>query len=203
MENRKLLTGFGAAVAGAAGAAVWALLFQQASTAGANLAVAPRPALNAAELLQGGVLQAQNQDFDGAKTTFRRVLQADPDNMLAWYNLGVVSVQEGRLADALEAYDSALKIDPSYTPALFNTALLLRTSNAERAIALLKRTVAINPKASTAYYQLGEMLTRRGRHGQARDAFRRAVAVDPSLQSQVPKRFKDSTSPSPSTSAGK
>ncbi|GGN60820.1 hypothetical protein GCM10011579_026410 [Streptomyces albiflavescens] len=195
------MTGVGVAVASAAGAAVWALLFQQASTAGTNPAVTPPAASNAAALLQDGLLQAQRHDLDGAEVTFRRVLQVDPNNKIAWYDIGVAATQDGRPGDALEAYDAALKIDPSYTQALYNKALLLKPSDPEQTIALLKRTVAINPKASTAYYHLGDTLMRRGRDSQARDAFRRAVAVDPALQSQVPEEFRESTAPSPTASA--
>ncbi|MFI2458191.1 tetratricopeptide repeat protein [Streptomyces sp. NPDC019539] len=200
MKRRLLWTGFGAAVAVAAGAATWAVVPQQAPASDAKSEQAPRTVLNAHALLQAGLLQTQYRDLDGAEATFKRVLEMDPENKLAWYNVGVVSAQDGRPADALKAYDSALEIDPSFTSALFNQAVLLKRNDPDRAITLLKRTVSINPKASTAYFQLGETLARKGREGQARDAYRRAVAVDPSLRSEVPKSFQDFVTPSPSPS---
>ncbi|MCZ7462146.1 tetratricopeptide repeat protein [Streptomyces sp. WMMC940] len=198
-------TGLGASVAVAAGAVTWAVMSHPATTPDGKSEKAPLTPLTAHALLQAGHVQAQHQDFDGAEATFKRVLEMEPRNKLAWYNVGVVSARDGRPADALKAYDAALKIDPSFTSALFNQAVLLKTSDPDRAIALLKRTVTINPKASTAHFQLGDALSRKGRDSQARDAYRRAVAADPSLRSEVPKKFRDSTRPSPSstTSAGR
>jgi tetratricopeptide (TPR) repeat protein len=177
------------AVAGAAGAAVWALSFQQTSAAGTHPA-SSSAAPNAAALLQSGVQQIQSRDLDGAEATFRQVLRVDRGNKIAWYDIGVAAAQEGRPDDAVEAYSAALKIDPSYTSALFNKALLLKSRDPEQTIALLKRTVAINPRASTAYYQLGDTLMKKSRDSQARDAFRHAVTIDPALESQVPKKFR-------------
>ncbi|MFI1471463.1 tetratricopeptide repeat protein [Streptomyces wuyuanensis] len=198
-------TGLGATVAVAAGAVTWAVMSHPAATPDGKSEKAPLTPLNAHALLQAGHVQAQHKDFDGAEATFKRVLEMEPGNKLAWYNVGVVTARDGRPADALKAYDTALKIDPSFTSALFNQAVLLKASDPDRAIALLKRTVTINPKASTAHFQLGDTLARKGRDDQARDAYRRAVAVDPSLHSQVPKKFRDSTRPKPTstTSAGR
>lgn len=145
-------------------------------------------------------MQSQYQDFSGAATTFKRVVALDPHNKIAWYNLGVIAQRGGKKADARAAYDKALKIDPSFDSALFNEALLLKSSEPDRSIKLLKRVVAHNSKASTAYLHLGEALAKKGRDDEAQDAFSRAVAADPKLLSFVPEPFQDSASPSPSTS---
>lgn len=138
--------------------------------------------------------------FSGAATTFKRVVALDPHNKIAWYNLGVIAQRGGKKADARAAYDKALKIDPLFDSALFNEALLLKSSEPDRSIKLLKRVVAHNSKASTAYLHLGKALAKKGRDDEAQDAFGRAVAVDPKLLSLVPEPFQDSASPSPSTS---
>ncbi|WP_373429286.1 tetratricopeptide repeat protein [Streptomyces sp. V4I23] len=116
----------------------------------------------------------------------------------AWYNLGVLAQQDGRTADARAAYDKALRIDPSFTSALFNQALLLKSSEPDRALTLLKRAVAANPKAATAHLHIGNILAKKDRDEEAEASFRRAVAADSSLHSQLPESFKDSVSPSPS-----
>ncbi|MEE1668820.1 tetratricopeptide repeat protein [Streptomyces sp. NPDC003631] len=189
---KRLWTGVGAAVAVAAGTATWAIMSQPAKAPEAKSDDAPRTALKADALMQAGLLQVQYQDFDGAKATFERVLKLDPHNKLAWYNMGVVAEREGRRADALKAYDSALKADSSFTSALFNKALLLKKSDPDRALELLQRAVSVNPKASTAYFQIGETMAIKGLDKKAQDAYQHAVDLDPSLRSQVPKPFKDS-----------
>ncbi|WP_171053231.1 tetratricopeptide repeat protein [Streptomyces marianii] len=195
-------TGLGASAAVAAGAVTWAVMSHPATTPDGKSEEAPLTPLTAHALLQAGHVQAQHKDFDGAEATYKRVLEMEPRNKLAWYNVGVVSARDGRPDEALKAYVAALKIDPSFTSALLNQAVLLKTSDPDRAITLLERAVANNPKASTAHFQLGDTLSRKGRDGEARTAYRSAVAADPSLHSQVPKKFRDATRPSTSSDTG-
>ncbi|MGW7361254.1 tetratricopeptide repeat protein [Streptomyces sp. NPDC054802] len=184
----------------AVGVTAWAVLSRPTANPESEGKSATHAASEAQALVQAGLVQSRYQDFSGAARTFRRALELDPDNKLAWYNLGVIAQRDGRTADAREAYDKALKIDPTYASALFNEAVLLESSDPDQAVALLKRAVAADPKASTAYLRLGRALAKKGRDDEAEDAFRRAVAIDPELHSLVPESFQDSVSPSPSTS---
>jgi len=200
VKRRRLWAGLGAAAVIAGGAGVWAVQFRPDATphSGSDSASAGK-AQRVDVLLQTGLVQSRYQDRKGAESTFRRVLELDSRNKTAWYNLGVLAHHEGRAAEARNAYDKALKIDPRFTSALFNEAVLLESSEPDRSVQLLRRAIAVNPKASTAHLRLGLALAKKDQDEKARDAFRRAVALDPSLHSQVPEPFKDSASPSPST----
>jgi Flp pilus assembly protein TadD len=145
-------------------------------------------------------LEQQQQNSLGAEQTYRRVLELDPDNKNAWYGLGVIAQQKGNAVDARAAYDKALKADPSFMSALFSEALLLKSSDPDRALELLKRAVAAEPKAATVRMQLGLIMAEKGRDHEAEEEFGRAVTADPSLLSQVPERFRGSVSPSPASS---
>ncbi|MGW7469870.1 tetratricopeptide repeat protein [Streptomyces xantholiticus] len=184
----------------AVGVTAWAILSQPAANPESEAKSATQTVSEAQALVHAGLMQSQYQDFSGAERTFRRVLELDPENKLAWFNLGVIAQRDGRTADAREAYDKALKIDPKFASALFNEAVLLESSDPDRALTLLKRAVAANPKASTAHLRLGRALSKQGRDDEAEDAFRRAVETDPKLHPLVPESFQDSVSPSPSTS---
>lgn len=155
---------------------------------------APSPAdqnlQDANTLLQAGILQQNNHDFAGADRAYRRVLELDPQSKFAWYNLGVMAHESGRAADARADYDKALKIDPMFPSALFNEALLLESSDPDRAAELLKRVIAGHPKDATAHLHLGRIWAQKNRDDKAADEFRRAVAADPSLRSQVPEEFR-------------
>ncbi|MFF7123851.1 tetratricopeptide repeat protein [Streptomyces sp. NPDC016566] len=159
-----------------------------------------RKVQEASTLFQSALLQEKYQDPEGAARTYQRVLQLDPRNKMAWYNLGVIAQRDGRTADARESYDKALKIDPKYASALYNEAILLKSSDTDRAVELLKRAIAATPRASTAHLQLGWILAQKHRTDEAEDEFRRAVAADPSLLSQVPEQFRDDVSPTPNSS---
>lgn len=200
VKRRRLWTGLSATAVVGAGVAVWAFLPQPAATSESEAKSAARAVSEAQALLHAGLMQSRYQDYSGAAKTFKRVVDLDPANKLAWYNLGVIAQRDGRTADARTAYDKALKIDPSFASALFNEAVLLESSEPDRAIGLLKRVVAGDSKASTAYLHLGQALAKEGRDDEAQDAFRRAVTADPKLHPLVPEPFQDSASPSPSTS---
>ena len=153
------------------------------------------------KLLQEGIRRQASHDSNGAAHNYSRVLELDPHNTFAWYNLGVIAQQQGRTADARAAYDKALKIDPKFTSALYNKAILLRHTDPDRAIGILKRAIAANPQMATGFrLQLGQILAERGRDDEAEDQFRRVVAASPSLLSKVPGRFRDSVSPSSTSS---
>ncbi|MCM2389714.1 tetratricopeptide repeat protein [Streptomyces albipurpureus] len=195
---RRIWTGVGAALALAAGAVVWAVVTPSDpasnDTAFDNV---NNDRLKTDALLESGLLLVRYQDIPNAKATFERVLTLDPKNKFAWYNLGVLAQNEGRRADARKAYDAALKTDSSYTSALFNKALLLKTSDPDEALRLLRRAVIVDPKASTAYFHIGETLAGKGQDKQAREAYRHAVELNASLRSQVPESFQESVDRSP------
>ncbi|MEU5398046.1 tetratricopeptide repeat protein [Streptomyces sp. NPDC005963] len=204
---RRMWTGVGVAVALAAGAVVWVVTATHSTPASNHDAFdnANGNRLRVDALLESGLLLVRHQDIPNAEITFKQVLALDPKNKFAWYNLGVLAQNEGRPGDAHKAYDAALKTDASYTSALFNKALLLEKSDPDAALKLLRRAVVANPKASTAYFHIGETLAREGRGEQARDAYRQAVELDSALRSHVPQAFRESvassTSPDESTEA--
>ncbi|MEU6006792.1 tetratricopeptide repeat protein [Streptomyces sp. NPDC047453] len=151
-------------------------------------------AKSANELLQSALQRQLNRDSLGAAQDYRRVLEVDARNKNAWYGLGIIDQQDGRTADARANFEKALEIDPHFMSALYSEAYMLRSSDPDRAVELLKRAAATNPKAATIHLQLGQLLAARGRKSEAGDAFRRAVAVDHKLLSQVPEEFRDAVS---------
>ncbi|WP_317446597.1 tetratricopeptide repeat protein [Streptomyces collinus] len=197
-----LWTGLAAAVVVANMATGWVHLLNGGSTTmptaeSRPAAGAAKPVSKAEELLQRGIDQGENKDFSGAASSFRQVLDLDPINKHAWYNLGVIAQHDNRTADARAAYDHALKVDPDFESALYNKAILLESSDIDQAIAIYRRIVSADPKAATAYLHLGQALAKKDRDGEAEDAFGLAVRADPSVQQFVPERFRDSASATP------
>ncbi|MFC9676354.1 tetratricopeptide repeat protein [Streptomyces sp. NPDC056949] len=191
MKRKGLLAGLFGVAAVATGVTSWAIQSYSAADPDSKAPSAEsQNRQDASSLLQAGILQQNNHDLEGADRTYRRVLELDARNKFAWYNLGVIAHGAGRAADARADYDKALKVDPAFTSALFNEALLLETSDPDRAGDLLKRVIAGNTKAGTAHLHLGRIFHQKKRDDKAADEFRRAVADDPSLRSQVPEEFR-------------
>ena len=56
-------------------------------------------------------------DYGNAERWFDEAIARLPRYHQAHYNRGLAIESQGRSAEALEAYDAALAIDPAYTPA--------------------------------------------------------------------------------------
>jgi tetratricopeptide (TPR) repeat protein len=120
-----------------------------------------------------------------ATTTFKDVLLLSPRNIYALYNLGVVDQTQGNLAAALYYYNQALSADGTYTPAMYNKAILLGATDPDAALALYEEIVALNPKASTAYLQMAIIYAKQGQQLKAAKARTKAIALDGNL-SKIP-----------------
>jgi Tfp pilus assembly protein PilF len=134
-----------------------------------------------AELLQLGITQAEQHGWAAAETTFGDVLAIDPRNVYALYNLGLVDESTGNIPGADAYYEQAIADDADYTPALYNLAFTLESSNPEKALSLYQKIVSINPQASTAYLRMAFVYAQRGDLTQAHADQAKAIAIDPSL----------------------
>lgn len=207
MTRRRLWAGLAATATVVTGVTVWAIHSpsgepseSKAASVSRNGTPETRNSKKTEALLQSALQRQMQQDSLGAARDYRQVLELDSKNTRAWYGLGVIDQQNGRTADARAAFEKALKIDPYFMSALYSEAILLRSSEPDKAIELLKRAVAAEPKAAAIQLQLGFLLAEKDRRGEAEGAFRRAVAIDHHLLSQVPEEFRDSVSPAPASS---
>lgn len=91
------------------------LLFDSARAAEAieplRQAAALEPSAATRNLL--ALAQAAHGDTDDAIDLFRRLLCDDPGNATVWANLGLLLKDDGRFAEALEAYDRAVALAPA------------------------------------------------------------------------------------------
>lgn len=85
--------------------------------------------MNAKEkiLINKGIDSFRRGNFEDALRHYDRVIELDPNNVIAWNNKGVIFFKMGRVEDALEAYDNALKIDPANLDAIRNKGFIFRT----------------------------------------------------------------------------
>ena len=73
-----------------------------------------------------GVVRAQLGDSAGAEAAFRKSVAIAPAVAPVWLNLGrVCQSREGGAAEAIEAYETVLKLDPQNTEAHHQMAVLL------------------------------------------------------------------------------
>jgi tetratricopeptide (TPR) repeat protein len=109
---------------------------------------APRPIPK--EMLQG-MLEAAHASLDAGRyqeaiAAYTAVLKRDQRNVNAITHLGVILAIAGHHAEALEAFDRALAIDPDYAHALWDKAGVLETrQDYAGAVAALEHFVRVSP----------------------------------------------------------
>ena len=95
----------------------------------------------------------------------------------------LIDAAHANYTQAAQKYEVVLGIDPTYTPALFNLAILRKNSgDSAQAVALYRRLLAVNPKYAAAHMNLGLLLRATGQK-QAGDAeVRQAITLNPKLK---------------------
>lgn len=138
--------------------------------------------LSAADtLVQKGLKQLGDGDDAAARATFENVLDLDPGNVYAHYNLGLMAQDAGDDALATKEYDAALKTDPRFTSALYNKGILLETSDLDAAVDLYRQALEINPDLAAAHMRLGFALLHLGKTDEAEEHLTTGVKLDPSM----------------------
>jgi tetratricopeptide (TPR) repeat protein len=132
-------------------------------------------------LLQTGLTQADKKNWSAATTTFQKVLAINPTNVYADYDLGWIAQSRGNSNEAISYYTKCLAANATYTPAMYNEAILLESSHPQQAIAMYQKIVGVDPKASSAYLRLALVQAEQGDTAAAKANDAKAVSIDPAL----------------------
>jgi len=65
----------------------------------------------------------ENKEREKALNGFKNVLSAIPKHVQCYGNIGICYTSLGQKQKALETFDKALELDPTYTPAIENRKL--------------------------------------------------------------------------------
>jgi tetratricopeptide (TPR) repeat protein len=136
----------------------------------------------ASEALNRGLQAHVEGSMDEATAAYREVLEHDPHNKFAFYNLGLIDQTLDRPESAENNYRLALSEDPDYAPALFNLAILRKAAGADQeAVELYRRVVNVQPDNAGAHLNLGLLLRSIGQTADGDAEIQRAVELDPTL----------------------
>ncbi|HWY38204.1 MAG TPA: tetratricopeptide repeat protein [Bacteroidia bacterium] len=101
-------------------------------------------------------LDAASQ-LDEGRAFFQSLIDENPYNHFAWFNLGLCCSKLGDHEKALEAYEYAIAINEKFASAYFNKANALASLNRfNEAIDVYKETFGHEDPDPTAYYYIGE-----------------------------------------------
>ncbi len=125
-------------------------------------------------LTVAGIAAQRSGRMDQALTAFRAARDAAPDDPARHRNLGVALKNAGAFDEALEAFEAALSLRPGHGATLANLgSCLIAAERHEDALAALA-TAGADPDALN---NLGVALSRLGRHGEAAQAYQRALGM--------------------------
>ncbi len=117
--------------------------------------------------------------YEEAAGMFEAYTESEPENAWGQYMLGLANWKIGQHTRALEAFDAALRLDPSHRKSLLNSArVLLETSRPQDALERIERALAIEPLSAEGLRLKGRAHHELGQFTEAIDAYERALAVD-------------------------
>ncbi len=127
--------------------------------------------------------QSERYDREGL-AQYRRACELAPLDPSWRTNVGIWMLNHGQLDEALVAFEAALKLQADHVMALPNAGIAYHRRGAagdiERAIELWLRALDTKtPMKAWIAQQLAPLLTARGRHAEALDAYRKALADTP------------------------
>ena len=176
----------------AAVAALWIIIVTWGPLSNRQVA----PTLSEGALLQAGLAaQAAGRNAEAADD-YRKILQMNPNNPWAYYNLGLIDQQAGRADSAERNYRAALRISPGFPSALFNLAILRTGPAPKEAEDLYRRAIAVTPNNAWAHLNLGFLLINEGIKAEGQAELQKALKLDPTLAPRVPPVLLPSPTPS-------
>ncbi len=115
-----------------------------------------------------------------SKKLYAHALQVTDENPVAHNNLAIALKKSGKIAEAIDHYNSALQLDAHYYRAYNNLGLaMIDAGDRNEGIRYLRHAIEINPGYAEAYNNLGIMLTKQGKLDEGYQYIKRAIELDP------------------------
>lgn len=142
------------------------------------------------QLFNAGLSAINQGRYPQAIADFGAVLQLQPRNYFAAYDLGVASADHGKAAAAISAYRRSLSIKPTFRSAMYNLALLYENAAPGKAISLFRALEKIDPKDPNVEFNFGLTLEHAGEISAGETQLAAALKAEPSLRKLLPKGTK-------------
>jgi tetratricopeptide (TPR) repeat protein len=133
-----------------------------------------------------GSIELSLSHYPDAVGSYSRAYELDPSGAWALLGLGLALAGEGVNAEAVKTFEEGiLRFPRNASFELEYAVLLLRKVDAgdraakPRAVELLHKALAIDPKSAEAHYQLGNLALQDGRPKEALDDLQKAVQFEP------------------------
>jgi tetratricopeptide (TPR) repeat protein len=143
---------------------------------------------NPADWITQGELRYGLGDYRGALESLNkgvelRESQNLPSSALLYNNRGLVQLELEQYELALADIETAIAIDPNYTPAWNNKGLILETiERNEESLAAYDKATELNPNDYQVWTNHGFVLYKLGRYEEAKKSLETALEINPDYQ---------------------
>jgi tetratricopeptide (TPR) repeat protein/SAM-dependent methyltransferase len=132
------------------------------------------------DLFAGAMAQHQAGALAEAERRYRYILTLFPDHAGSLHYLGLIALQTGNAASAVEHIAKAIKLNNRVGEYHYNIALAWRAlDRADQVETHLKRAIELRPDDGLAHLNLGNVRREQGRLGEAVACYERVLALDP------------------------
>jgi len=113
------------------------------------------------------------------ESLYAHMLSVAPEAPTLHYNLGIIRTREGRPDEAINHFNTVLKVQPAFAEAHCDLATALhQLGQTSDAVAHLQQAVRLKPDLARAHGNLGAIFTQLDKLSEAGNAFRQALQVD-------------------------
>ena len=121
-----------------------------------------------------------SEELDLAEKHYRASIAADPTYASAYTNLGTLMQNRGKMQDAVELYNHALRLKPDCAATYTNLGVTLQDlGQTTEAIAANAAAIKLNPKMAPSYNNFARAHESQHDYATAMEAYEDAIAVDP------------------------
>jgi len=132
---------------------------------------------------QLGAAHERSKDYAQAEKYFKKCLELAPDNAAALNYLGYMWAERGEhLREARKLIEKAVKLEPKSAAYLDSMAwVLFKLNEPKPALDYLLQAIKLSEEPdATLYDHLGDIYAALQQHEQAREAWQKSVAIEPS-----------------------
>jgi protein O-mannosyl-transferase len=118
--------------------------------------------------------------FTDLGTFARATLAGNPDSWVAHDHLGLVLTSEGKLTEAIDLFNQALRTNPKYGLGHYNLGCALQSQGRmEEAIQQFQQSIRWQPDLALPRYNIGCILASQGKFAEAIKQYQDAVRLEP------------------------
>ncbi len=136
------------------------------------------------KVMQAKLLGSYHNPPSEAEAILREWLEQPATAAMAYYGIGLVRRREGKMADAVNSFKTAISQRPDLPPILVELGeTYFQMGKLDSAVAVLESALILNPDQPFAHYVLGRCLLEQGKPAEALKQLTRAVRLNNRMDS--------------------